>query len=178
MQRRPTTSHVLLLVAASLAPHIAQPAPADAQYLPAPVAAADAAPALPVAADSKREPVLAGVLSAVIMGAGQAYNGEWLKAGLFFGGGLVLGGGTLVALNADDCNYGDSCGLAIGLGVAYLGLYVWNIVDAVLSAKKINRGLGVAGLEVHPSVAFRQPAPVPDRAPARRLEVRVGQLRF
>jgi len=178
MQRRPTTSHVLLLVAASLAPHIAQPAPADAQYLPAPVAAADAAPALPVAADSKREPVLAGVLSAVIMGAGQAYNGEWLKAGLFFGGGLVLGGGTLVALNADDCNYGDSCGVAIGFGVAYLGLYVWNIVDAVVSAKRINRSLSVAGLEVHPSVAFRQSSRGPDAGATRRVEVRFGRLAF
>jgi len=177
MQRRPTTRPTLLLVAGGIALHLAGPAPAGAQHLPATLSAADVSmPA--VAADSKREPVLAGILSAVIMGAGQAYNGEWLKAGLFFGGGLVLGGGTLVALNADNCNYGDSCGVAIGFGVAYLGLYVWNIVDAVVSAKRINRSLSVAGLEVHPAVAFRQPAAGPDRAPAGRVEVRFGQLRF
>jgi len=182
MPRCPNVCPFLLLLTASFASGLVAPSPAEAQYLS--IAAAPVTPdrTATAAADSKREPVVSGVLSAVIIGAGQGYNGQWLKAGLFFGGGLVLGGGTLAAASNDDCEFGDSCGLAIGLGLAWLGLYVWNIVDAVVSAKHINRDLGVAGLQRDASVAIRAPLRRPaagaERAPARRLQVTLAQLRF
>ena len=55
-------------------------------------------------------PLLAGALSFLVPGAGQCYNGQYVKGGLFF----------------------LTCWLVVP--------YVWSIVDGVTVANKINKG--------------------------------------
>lgn len=81
-------------------------------------------PAPPVT--TRRSPAVAGVLSGLIMGAGHAYNGQWGKGLLFFGGGAVLIAAT---------ENGDDPGV---WALSFVTLYVVNIADAVQSARRIN----------------------------------------
>ncbi|WP_230739776.1 hypothetical protein [Methanooceanicella nereidis] len=74
---------------------------------------------------SRREPILALVLSFLLPGLGQIYNGDTNRGILF-----VIG--TLMAwLLTSVC---------IGIFI-FLGLWVYAMYDAYLTAEKINRGI-------------------------------------
>ncbi|MCA6075637.1 DUF5683 domain-containing protein [Fulvivirga sedimenti] len=97
-----------------------------------------------------REPVLAGILSALIPGAGQLYNQQTVKGVIFMG---VFVGSAIMVLS--DYNYdsiynesGSSTTAVVG-GVIMFGIWVTAIVDGVISAKKINQKYGL-------SLEFRQ----------------------
>jgi hypothetical protein len=108
---------------------------------------------------TKREPVVALVLSLVFPGLGQLYNGPTEQTkGIVM---LAVAGATLGLMIAgsntgDDCEITDDfeveCGndalMAIG-ALGYLGNYVWSAVDAPLRARAINRERGLA-LDIKP----------------------------
>lgn len=64
---------------------------------------------------SKKDPVLAGILSALIVGLGQVYNGQVAKGLLMFGGALV--------------------GVFLTFGLASVALWIFSIYDAYHTAK-------------------------------------------
>ncbi len=105
------------------------------------------------AVQSQKSPGTAFLLSFLIVGGGQAYNGQWPKAGIMFGGAVV--GATLFVGYASDCwNWDESCGTAYaGLGLL-AGTAVWSMIDAPISASAINRRIAVAGrrLELGPRI--------------------------
>lgn len=116
-------------------------------------------------------PGWSGVASALVPGFGQAICDEWGRGTLFFLGSLALGCASLAT--ADWNYYGlDYSGYhatadvenstASGiLGLASLGLYIWNICDAVRVAKVKNmhfqdmreRTAGQVGVRVEPFVS-------------------------
>ena len=77
-------------------------------------------------------------LSLLLPGAGQGYNGQWGKAGGFFLVAVLSYGAIGAALDSDDCVFNGECGSAGGLALVFLGNYVWSVVDAGVSASKIN----------------------------------------
>ncbi|MEM1347534.1 MAG: hypothetical protein AAGI01_03195 [Myxococcota bacterium] len=80
-----------------------------------------------------KRPWAAGVLSGVLPGAGQAYNGRWVDAGVAFG--LNAGLGALLAYSLAGT---DSLPLQITSGLVFASFYAGNIVNAVTDAKRIN----------------------------------------
>lgn len=98
-----------------------------------------------VVASSQKSPTLAVILSFLWPGLGQIYNGQLNKGLLMLAGGVV---------------FGVLCFFSIGLPF-FLGIWIWSMVDAGLTAGHMNRG-GVAGSHpaMAPSVAPRQPIPV------------------
>ncbi len=89
----------------------------------------------------KKSPALAFVLSLLVPGAGQYYNGDVTKGTIqqvLFAGGLTL---SLYA--AAGAAYGSDDNEAatwvwVGLGVASTS-YIWSIIDAPISAIRINK---------------------------------------
>ncbi|MDP3506089.1 MAG: hypothetical protein Q8S33_37470 [Myxococcales bacterium] len=81
-----------------------------------------------------QRPWLAGLLSAVLPGAGQVYNGRLLDAGLAFvlTGATVTGTVVLLARQQPDWGFG------IPLGLLALVFYSGNIVNAVGDAFRLN----------------------------------------
>jgi hypothetical protein len=85
----------------------------------------------------------------VLPGAGQVYNGHYLKAAVMFGGAALTAGPIILTasdvLGLDD----DTSGTAVHiLGAAGVGLILWSWIDAPLSAKAINRRLDAGRLAV------------------------------
>ncbi len=82
-------------------------------------------------------------------GGGQAYNGQWGKAGLDFAGAVIFA--SLMQTGVDDCVNNDECGnYTVGL-VGYLAVWIASQIDAGMSASKINRQLtGNLAFEVRP----------------------------
>lgn len=87
---------------------------------------------------SKKSPVLAGVLSLFLPGTGQAYNGQWIKAGIQW---TLLAGSLYMAVA--DVNFESDgeplpplsiAGIAVG-GATWL----WSVIDAPVSANQINK---------------------------------------
>lgn len=80
-----------------------------------------------------RRPALAGILSAIIPGAGQAYNGRWLDAALALGfTGLFAGATAYSYLGL------DSIPLTVTSGIFALGFYSGNITNAIVDARRHN----------------------------------------
>lgn len=104
---------------------------------------------------STKSPGTALLLSLVIPGGGQAYNGEWGKAAGFLVGTFALLGAGVEAADSDACTFDDDCAAAGGLLLAGLAVAVWSVVDAHKSAKAINERLTVAGLEFAPRPGIR-----------------------
>ena len=101
---------------------------------------------------SPRSPAAAGLLSALIVGAGQGYNGEWGKAAGFAAGAILLGGAAISSANSDECYYYNDCGTAGMFALGWLAVGIWSIADAVSSARAINRELGLAFVELAPEI--------------------------
>jgi hypothetical protein len=90
----------------------------------------------------EKSPILAFLLSSIVPGLGQYYNGEVEKG--IIQEALVVGGAVL-ALTAGVEDWGDYYEPAeltywfwIGLGTA-AGASIWSVIDAPLSASRINR---------------------------------------
>ncbi|MCU0698235.1 MAG: hypothetical protein MUC96_17150 [Myxococcaceae bacterium] len=81
-----------------------------------------------------QRPWLAGVLSAVLPGAGQVYNGRLLDASLAF----VLTGATVAGTVALLARPQPEWGFGIPLGLLALVFYTGNIVNAVGDAFRLN----------------------------------------
>lgn len=78
-------------------------------------------------------------LSILVPGAGQVYNGETVKGIVFLG---LFAGGVAAADAARFTQSHRSISAYGWLSVAYVtAVYAWNIFDAPISAKKINREL-------------------------------------
>ena len=106
-------------------------------------------------------PGWSGVASAVIPGLGQALCDEWGRGTCFFLGSLVLGCASLASADWNYYGYDysyyvdvENNGASSILGLASLGLYIWNICDAVRVAKIKNMhyqdllGRQTSGLDV------------------------------
>ena len=98
----------------------------------------------------KKNPVVSCILSILIPGLGQFYNGEPGKGIALLG--MAIGSSVFVAYNMQDVYKGSGGGTyrysvygtrnetLAGLGVlAWLGNYVWAIIDAPISSNRINR---------------------------------------
>jgi hypothetical protein len=86
----------------------------------------------------RKSPLVAGVLSAFIPGAGQFYNGQAGKGAVM----LLLGGGAVgVAVaggRSEKCQLESSCAaLWAGLAGATV-IWIWSVVDAISSANSIS----------------------------------------
>ncbi len=106
--------------------------------------------------DGRKSPGVAFILSFLLVGAGQGYNGQWGK-GLLMAGGAVS---SIAIANAgiEKCDpdfYSDEeadCSqVALGV-VAALGFAIWSWIDAPVSASAINTRLdmGIASVEFGP----------------------------
>lgn len=98
-----------------------------------------------------KSPALAGVLSFLIPGVGQFYNGH-VGAGI----GFLLGGGLSANLMYSAAYNGDAA-LTTVFACTTLGLWVWGIVHAVQGSKRVNmeRGYALGGgkfLNVQPAL--------------------------
>ncbi|MDH5682783.1 MAG: hypothetical protein OEZ36_14420 [Spirochaetota bacterium] len=93
----------------------------------------------------KKDPVIAGLLSSVMPGVGQIYSESYTKGSVIILGDLVAKTAliaTIISLTNkyssvdnslvewDQLN-GNDKSLLISVSIAYIGLYIWNIIDAV-----------------------------------------------
>lgn len=85
---------------------------------------------------SKKEPGTATIISLLVVGGGQIYAGEINRGLLMLGSayGSLVAGAVLSSCDYSDCNYTP---LTIG-ALAALGIYVYSIVDAAPSARRMN----------------------------------------
>jgi hypothetical protein len=117
------------------------------------------APVGVVTSVSEKSPGVAWLLSFLIVGGGQAYNGQWGKAGAFFGGAVVGYGLMLSGANSDDCVYYDECSTLGAGALIWLGSWIWSQIDAPISASSINRRRrGLAQIDLRPRVQSLTPA--------------------
>ena len=95
----------------------------------------------------QKSPVVAFVLSSVLPGAGQAYNGEWGKGALQFGG-TAFGVGLFLHAESELNDFNDWGAWITAERTAILGIIgafigvgfkVWSMIDAPISANRINK---------------------------------------
>ncbi len=82
----------------------------------------------------------AALFATFIPGGGQLYNGQYLKAGLFIGGEALLFIAAKSAINENDKErWVNLSGVGFGITLGLLiSLRIWEVVDAITSAKEIN----------------------------------------
>lgn len=95
---------------------------------------------------NRKEPALSGVLSFLIPGVGQFYNGQTGAGVGFLVTWLLLLGFNAVGWVLTAVFVGIAM-LAVGLPLA-LGLEIWAVIHAVLGAQKANQRL-IAGTAHH-----------------------------
>ena len=103
-----------------------------------------------VKAVSQKSSALACLLSICLPGLGQVYNGEIIK-GLLFVSGVVIGSGLLVVSGGDFEHESTTSEPLFYSGMIVAGLsYLWSIIDAPISASRINeeRRLSFLGREI------------------------------
>ena len=86
----------------------------------------------------EKSPGLAALLSLLISGGGQIYNGEIGKGFGIMGGQVLLSGVTLASVASADYDQFPTVGLMAMMGS--LVLSGWSIYDAYATAEKINEG--------------------------------------
>ena len=85
----------------------------------------------------KKNIYIAVGLSALITGGGQFYNGQPVKGGIQLG--LAVVGWSLI-FSASDNPYSSSSDSKAGVGALLVsGAWIWSVIDAGISADKINR---------------------------------------
>ncbi len=91
----------------------------------------------------RKSPAHAFVLSLIVPGLGQHYNGQHGKGALqevlFVGGVFAFAGGLAVGWN--DPSEGGAAALCATGAIMTVGSYVWSVVDAPASANRINKEL-------------------------------------
>lgn len=143
--------------------------------------------AMPQMAQEK-SPGLAFLLSFLVPGLGQFYNGQYGKGAGMLAGSVV--GGVLVSQTWVDCWEDDvDCGEWTAGAVLLVGSWVWSMIDAPVSARAINRRAGAGGMaldigprfEVVPSQRTFRPvlrAGELSIAPDRHANISVARLQF
>lgn len=124
---------------------------------------------------SERSPFVAGLLSWIVPGAGQFYNGQskkgWGDLGLHLGSSIIMGIGTGLMSSSyyydsydydyyyDEGQYTAGCIFMVVGGVTLFVNGICSIVDAVKSAKRINVEKGFVMYSFNENCAFGiQPA--------------------
>ncbi|MBE6291266.1 MAG: hypothetical protein E7091_02465 [Bacteroidales bacterium] len=125
---------------------------------------------------SERSPFVAGLLSWIVPGAGQFYNGQskkgWGDLGLHLGSSIIMGIGTGLMSSSysydyydgdyyyyDESQYTTGCIFMVVGGVTLFVNGICSIVDAVKSAKNINVEKGFVMYSFNENCAFGiQPA--------------------
>lgn len=99
---------------------------------------------------SPKDPGTATILSVVIIGAGQMYAGDISRGLLMLGGaygsiiaGAILSSGAGCDLNDLTCDDGNHTPLYLG-ALAAVGIWVWGIVDAAPTTRRMNTARGLA----------------------------------
>ena len=98
----------------------------------------------------EKNPWLAFVLSFVITGTGQFYNGE-NKKGVVMLAGAVTGFGMIVSQIENDAIPEDN-GVVTAGAILALGSGLWSMIDAPMSANRINREMRQASFHITPVV--------------------------
>jgi len=90
---------------------------------------------------SRKEPGVACLISVFLPGGGQFYNGEITKGAIMLGAATA---GSLMIFSTIDGINGDteSDGTAQAGAFIFLGAWLWSLIDAPISASKINRENG------------------------------------
>jgi len=106
---------------------------------------------------SKKQPAVACVLSIIIPGLGQFYNGEVGKGAIMLG--TVIVGLSLMGVGLEqefdwNSNSDGEAMIAMGICVGAVG-WLWSIVDAPVSASEINRKNGWTALWLTDDVSVR-----------------------
>lgn len=86
---------------------------------------------------SEKSPVLAGILSTLLPGTGQAYNGQWIKAAVqwtLITGSIYL---TVIDINFDSESQKLPATSVVGISIG-AATWIWSVIDAVISANQIN----------------------------------------
>ncbi len=97
---------------------------------------------------SRKDPVVAGLLSFFLPGTGQLYNGEMAKGAIMFGVASI--GSLLIFSAAYDEVHGDEgveSKAVPGLFIV-MGAWIWSTIDAPISASRINRENGWTSLPI------------------------------
>jgi len=145
-------SRVFLLLFLFSALAVAQPPPAPAESVPpARFALIESTRTVPLFRPRvvmrqeimlPKDPFLAGALSLVMPGTGQAYCGKWFK-GLGFLAGSILSYGFASAVGNDSARLQPAARTTGSAALLLLGLTIhgWSVLDAVHSADANNRML-------------------------------------
>jgi hypothetical protein len=143
-----------------------------------------ATPAQPRArvTEGRKSPGVAFLLSFLIAGAGQGYNGQWGKAVLMFGG--AAAGLAVANAGSEDCDLYEDCGQFTAGVVTAVGIWIWSFIDAPLTASAINTRLdmGIA-LELGPQPQIGYPSDalarrLPGGPTSPQVGISVARLRF
>lgn len=111
----------------------------------------EALPLVPQMSDvQEKNPWLAFVLSFVITGTGQFYNGE-NKKGVVMLAGALTGAGMIVS-QMENNEIPDDNGVVTAGAIVLLGSSLWSVIDAPVSANRINREARQASLRITPVV--------------------------
>ena len=113
----------------------------------------EAVPAMPQV-DDEKNPWLAFALSFLIPGAGQYYNGQYAKGTVQF---LISYVGLAMALaesGDDDSDDDANTRAAVGAWL-YGGGALWSVIDAPVSANRINRENRQSSFGIYPAISNR-----------------------
>ncbi len=102
----------------------------------------------PIPTKSRKEPVVACALSIFLPGLGQFYNGEVGKGAIMLGASAIGATLMMAALTEEIVDWNDEESHPEGtLGVfMFLGAWIWSVIDAPMSASRINRKNGWTSL--------------------------------
>lgn len=93
-----------------------------------------------------KDPWVAFISSMVIVGGGQVYNGQVGKGGILLTGGIVG-----LGLAFSEADRPDSDKAMIGSGL-FLGCFLWSVIDAPMTANRINREARQSSLYINPII--------------------------
>ena len=97
---------------------------------------------------SYKSPWVAFLLSYIIPGSGQIYNGEITK-GLVFTGTILLGAG-IALIPAIGATSGSDWPVSSYIGAGIAGIaYIWQVIDAPVSANRINEENNLSFLKIN-----------------------------